>query len=234
MRTLRCSLYVAFAVIAVAACGPAGFDRPGLTKGLGVQLPPADGAIARALEVKPGTRPPLKIAVYLYPEPLAKGGSRAWSWKGRDRDALLEATKPLERDKVVADMFVLSDLVVPGRDLKTLRLAAAQHGADALLLVTGSGDTDGYHNPLSLLYITIIGYWLVPGTHRDALFLTRGAMWDVRTGYLYLTIETEAKARTLRPGAFSTREAALDQAKEDALDQFRDDLVRRLRRLTPA
>jgi hypothetical protein len=183
MRTLRCSLYVAFAVIAVAACGPAGFDRPALTKGLGVQLPPADGAIARALEVKPGTRPPLEIAVYLYPEPLAKGGSRAWSWKGRDREALLAATQRLQRDKVVADMFVLS---------------------------------------------------LVPGTHRDALFLTRGAMWDVRTGYLSLTIETEAKARTLRPGAFSTREAALDQAKEDALDQFRDDLVRRLRRLTPA
>lgn len=234
MSALRSLLIVGLALIAAAACGPHGFDRPSLTKGLGVQLPPADGDIARALEIKPGARPPLKIAVYLYPEPLAEGGSRSWSWKGRDRDALLAATKRLERDRVVADMFVLSDLVVPGRDLKTLRLAAAQHGADALLLVTGSGDTDAYNNPLSLLYLTVIGYWLVPGTHRDALFLTRGAMWDVRTGYLYLTIETEAKARTLRPGAFSSREAAIDQAKEEALDHFRDDLVRRLRRLTPA
>jgi len=229
----RSVLVVGIVLMIATACGPHGFDRPTLKKGLGAQLPPADDEIARALATRPGTRPPLRIAVYLHPE-RAMGGSRAWGWTGRDKDVLLEDTERLRRDRLVTDMFVLSDLVIPSRDVKSLRLAAAQNGADALLLVTGGADVDAYNNPLSLLYITIIGYWLVPGTHRDALFLARGAMWDVRTGYLYLTIETEAQSRTLRPGAFANREAAIDQAKRRALDDFRDDLVRRLRRLTPA
>jgi len=224
-------LFVPLLLIVTASCGPHGFDRPTLKRGLGAQLPPADEDIARALASRPGHRAPLKIAVYLHPEPLGSGSSRAWSWTGRDREVLLAETERLRSDKLLADMFVLSDLVVANRDLKGLRVAAAQHGADALLLVAGSADVDAYSNPLSVLYITVIGYWLFPGTHRDALFLAHGAMWDVRTGSLYLTIETEAEARTLRPGAFANREAAIDQAKRRALDNFRDDFVRRIRRL---
>ncbi len=225
-------LVIGLVLITAAACGPHGFDRPTLTKGIGAQLPPADEDIARALEARPAARPPMRIALYLHPEPLTVGGSRSWSWKARDKDALLAAAEGLRGDRLVGDMFVLSDLVVRDRDLKSLRIAAAQHGADTLLLVAGSADVDAYNNPLSLLYLTVIGYWLAPGTHRDALFLARGAMWDVRSGHLYLTIETEAEARTLRPGAFSTGEAAIDQAKQRALNDFRDDLVRRLGRLT--
>jgi hypothetical protein len=223
---------VALLVLAAVACGPGGFDRPKLKQGLGAQLPPAGQDIARALESRPAARGPLRIAVYMQPEPLGGRGSRAWSWTGRDREILLSETERLRSDKLLADMFVLSDLVVANRDVQGLRVAAAHHGADALLLVAGNADVDAYSNPLSILYVTIIGYWLFPGTHRDALFLARGAMWDVRTGSLYLTIDTEAQARTMRPGAFANREAAIDQAKQRALDTFRDDFVRRIRRLS--
>ena len=86
---------------------------------------------------------------------------------------------------MISQMFIVPN-IFEMKDLKTIRLAAAQQGADAVLIIRSVDQTDRYLNYASFLYITIIGLWIVPGSDLDALVMLRGAMWDVGNAYLYM------------------------------------------------
>ena len=98
------------------------------------------------------------------------------------------------------------------------------------VIVTGAADLDAYSNPLSLLYLTIVGLWVVPGTHRDALFAAHATLLDVATGYLYASAEAEGRGTLVRPLLFIDDDEAIARARREALIALRDELVKRIRR----
>jgi hypothetical protein len=209
-----------------------GFDRGRLKQRLATEaVQVTDADVRAALSLKPQLRFPIKVGVaFVEEDTFDRSDPRAakWRWSERDRQAVLAATAPLRDSGVVSNLFVVSPDSIGGRDMKHLRLAAAKHGADAVLVVHGAAQIDRYSNPLAVLYLSIVGGFFVPATHRDALFVARCALWDVANEFLYLTAENEGTAKRVGPAFLIEDEPALDAAKEDALRGFDAELTRRL------
>lgn len=227
------AIIAALLTLVVSGCGSRGFDRLKISEQLR-QAPVADEDIRAALAVRPTAIPPLAVGVYFRParprtgSPAWRAPAPAWSWRGEDKDVLLEAD--ITSSELIASMFPIVDPTVDYDDVKGARLAAARHGADAVMIVTGAADVDAYSNPLSLLYLTIVGMWIVPGSHRDALFAANATLWDVATGYLYASAEAEGRGTLVRPLLFIDDDEAIARARREALIALRDELLKRIRR----
>jgi hypothetical protein len=122
-------------------------------------------------------------------------------------------------------------MFTPGNSLKELRLAAAQHGADAVLLLKGAYQTDSYLNPAAVLNLTIVGGFLAPASHRDTLFLVQAGLIDVANGFLYASAESEGEAGIIRPTFIIEEKDAVEPAKKKAIDGLGPELIRRMRHL---
>ena len=72
--------------------------------------------------------------------------------------------------------------------------------------------------------------WIVPGSHRDALFAANATLWDVATGYLYASAEAEGRGTLVRPLLFMDDDEAIARARREALIALRDELLKRIRR----
>lgn len=208
----------------------------------------ADGAgIRAALNLQPQLRFPCKIAVYL--QAATKEENRL-TWTPEDRELIHGWQSALRRAGIASELFLMSDIVVDevnsasnprarretagsslGSSIAKLRLAAAKHGASTLLVLRGSRALDEYFNPLAALYITVVGYFIVPGSHVDATVSLDGALFDVANEYLYLSLDAQGKGESFGPGAILKGDRATADAKREALGLFGDALFERMERL---
>jgi hypothetical protein len=74
--------------------------------------------------------------------------------------------RALGAPRVSTDVRCISSLLSPasGIDLRRLRLEAARLQAEFLMLYRLESDEDAHNTPLSMLYATLIGLCIVPGT----------------------------------------------------------------------
>lgn len=86
-------------------------------------------------------------------------------------------------------------------------------------------------NPASALYLTIIGVWLVPGSHRDALTVAEGVLLDNRNEYLYAFARGEAESKSVRPGAYADTAAVVTASRVKALEDFGSAFIEQTRQL---
>ena len=240
-------LIAVFLAVALAGCGARGFDRGALRQHMVEEAPPdvTSTDIQRALDLKPQLKFPFRLAVYLQPSvsyvaaaewrpyetqsAVQSVSRREWRWEGEDKDRVLSVGEKLKSDGVISDMFIIPQARVSRNNMEGIRLAAAEHGADAVLVINGIADVDRYNNYSAFLYLTIVGLWLVPGTHADSLFVLDGAMWDVRNQYLYLSVEAEGLASKMGPSMVMKSREATDEAKTKAVEAFGEELQKRLR-----
>jgi rhombotail lipoprotein len=221
------------ALLLLTSCfSPRGFDRGALTRAARVEHQEAtDAEIARVLALCPQLGFPFRVAVWF----RTPGRSRArFQWRDEDRQVVLGALRPLVASGIVADVAAISDTTIMGEDLRAARLAAARHGADAVLIVSGAAEVDRYGNWASLLYATIVGLWVVPGSHADGIFLASGSLWDVRNEFLYATAEAEGTFGRTRPALLLEDGEAIAGAKRVALSALATELGARLRSLREA
>jgi len=230
-------ILVILMILSLTACATSrGFDRGNLRHYLSEETVAeekviTDAEIAKALELKPQLPERFKLAIFfVHPESWSYY-DRDWKWMGEDKDKLLEISKELVSQNVVSDVFVLNDSIVSRQDLKSIRLAAARAGADAVLVVNGTSDIDRYNNFLGASYIFIVTPLFVPGTVVDALFMTSATMWDVRNEYLYLSIEAEGMANQVSPAAFIEEDEVIKEAKALAISTLKDKVLTRLSRM---
>lgn len=237
MKTLL--MVLALAVLTGCAASK-GFDRGALRSSAGPVT--TDQAIEDVLALKPQLPAPFKLGVYL--------NSHSWIYKKRfwtdeEQNQLLAFGNQLKAAGIISDIYLISEDTVPGsnhwtfgstanRELKDLRLAAARYGADAVLLITDVSAVDRYNNPAAFLYWTIIGAYVAPGTHSDALVMLRSSLWDVRNGYLYATQDAEGVAKKIGPALLLEDTASIDEAKKVAIADFGGKLTERLMRLNAA
>jgi hypothetical protein len=145
-----------------------------------------------------------------------------------DRERIETWAEPLRKAGIVADMYVMSEMISTKSDLDSIRLAAAKHGADVVLLVKGVAQEDSYVDGSSILNLLVLPGYVVPSSHRDVLFMMRGAMWDVGNECLYLSADAESEVRTRAPTFRVTEGEAVEEAKGEALDSFGRELQKRL------
>ena len=214
-------------LVSVFLCGCAsGFDRAELQERLNdgsIQI--SDAAIAEARTVKPQLRMPCRVAVYLKP------GDREWSWTREDKAMLEQWAATLKHEGITAEVFPLPEMLVGKGEVKDLRLAAAKCGADVLLLLHGAAQTDCYKNPASVFNLTVIGGYIVPGSHCDALFMVEGCLLDVDNGYIYTAAQAEGEGRIIRPSFVIENTDAIARAKTQAIDAFGYEFLQRMRTL---
>jgi hypothetical protein len=217
-------------LVVLSGCSHYGFNRGELRAQLNGAAVVDDAAIARALALKPQLPQSFRLGVY-FAEPRVYRDAPDWRWTEQDKTKILSAASSLKASHEASDVFVLSSATVSAEDLPSLRLVAAQHGADALLLIKGINDVDRHSNGWAWSYALIAPVFFVPGTVIDSLFLAQAVMWDVRNGFLYLTADAESEKRQTRPAAFTNTRKVSDQARIDAVDKLRDELARQLQGL---
>jgi hypothetical protein len=188
--------------------------------------PEVDAEIAKVQALRPQASFPCRIAVHLAPS------TGSWRWTPADKAILDDVGRQLKAQGVATDVFAMSAMTIPsgdkGVDFHGLRVAAAKHGADLLLVIQGSGQSNTTKNALWPSTLTVLGGFVVPGTTCDATFTVAASAIDVRNGFLYAGVDAEEEATIHRPSFTLEESVAVEKAKKKALDQYGTALVERL------
>lgn len=168
----------------------------------------------------------LKLGLYLKPTGFF---TREFEWTDDDRDTVLTWANGLRASGVVSSAAFVPQSSLKGNTFNELRESAARYGADLLVILDGAAAIDRYNNyKASLLYWTILGTYLVDGTHSDALCLLRGAVWNVGTGAQLSTDDAQATAKQIGPATRVEDRTTVSQACREALTQLLTTLKNRL------
>ena len=220
---------VLFAIIFVGGCS-SGLKREELKKQIAITQPAYDNKqIQEAYNKKPNLPKSYRLAIYFKP-PHHDVRGEDWRWEAKSRSFLDADLNQLKKRGRISDYFLLLNSVVPDDDLKSLRLAAAKHGADALLIIDGAEQLDRYVNGWGATYFLLLPALFVPGSEVDALFVSNASIWDVKNEYLYMTGEAEATANHRYIAAFGKRNVELiDEVKDKSLSALKDQIVEALK-----
>ena len=170
-----------------------------------------------------------KLGLYLKPTGFF---TREFEWTDSDRDTVLSWAKALPSDGIALDANFIPQSSLKGNTLTELRESAGRYGADLLLIMDGAASIDRYNNrKAALLYWTILGAYLVDGTHSDALCLIRASVWDVKSGTQLLTDDAQATAQQLGPAVMVEDRVTVSQACQQALKQLLTSMKNRLTHL---
>lgn len=225
------SFSLILAMLVLSSCASRGFNREtmrhDLKKGESRQI--SDEEIKKVFDLKPQLPKPFKIGVYFMDNHLRSYDLR---WNSEDKDGILKLEHELQKSGEVSKMFIINDSLVQGHDLKSLRLAAAHHGADALLVVSATHDVDRYLNSWAATYLLVVPAFFVQGTVTDALYITRAALWDVRNEYLYMAVEAESFKRRTSSLVNEDRGRLLLRAKKESMTGLKKEILRMMSGMT--
>jgi hypothetical protein len=226
---MRCFWVTVVLSLMVLGCASKGFNRGALRDQIGVQRPVvSDVDIKKILSKQANLPKPFKLAVYFKNPEQNTGWSKnsKWRWTGEDKDLLLTFANELKNEGIVSHVFPVLGNLVTDTDLKSIRVAAAKHGADAVLVIDGVGEIDRYINSWGWSYFLLVPALFVPGSEADAIFISTASMWDVRNEFLYLTAESESTSRKTHIAAFGPKEEQmLNEVKTDALRKLKSEIV---------
>jgi len=178
-------------------------------------------------------RPQIQFPIRLAVVPPARVSPRYWqegSAKG-EHEELMALGDQLKKDGIVSSFTVIPQILLQGSDqsLKAIRLAAARMGADAVLILRSVTDVESTINPLSVLNLTIVGMWLVPGHHKEALTMVEGMVIDNRNQFLYFAGSAEGSGSTYGPALVIDERDAIGESRRNALRSFGEVLVKEAR-----
>lgn len=218
-------------LILLAGCHSRGFNKGYLASQVDeTRVAITDHDIEEAFSRKPQLSRPFRMGTYFKAPQGRYFEGALWRWDETDRAHFDALSREWVSSGLVSEVVDISPLTV-ARDkdsLKAIRLAAAQHGLDAILVVAGATDIDRYNNNWAATYIAIAPLFFAPGTVVDAVFLGRAALWDVRNEYLYLSAQSEEDAHQIRPAVFIDEHQLIASAKAAALEKLASEVGRQL------
>jgi hypothetical protein len=107
-------------------------------------------------------------------------------------------------------------------------LAAARHGADALLVVQAACDQIRDTNGWAATYALVIPVLFAPAGELETVFHTNATMFDVRNGYLYMAAESEAENEQKRAHVWLDSDEGLEVARAKAIEDLGKELGEQL------
>lgn len=219
-------LQIALCAMALAGCASKGFNRGELKEQIGATSHSYDDkTIKQAFSKKPNLPKPFKLGIFFKSPNEVKHVKSDWRWTEEDRSRFLLIASELKSQGLISDAFPILNSLVEKDDLRSLRMAAARHQADALLVVGGAGSIERSMNALGWTYLLILPTLFVKGSETETLFITQGSLWDVKNGYLYLTAEAESDdKKTYAALTGDSDRELLKKAKESSLEKLKSEL----------
>lgn len=204
-------------------CGAMGMDRGPIEPIAGdAQVVVDDARIAEALSRRPQLPDRVRVGVW-----FRGPADGSWRWTFEERQRVIESAEGIDR----VELFPISRGFVEGEDLASLRLAAARHGAHAVLILDGAPEQETSDNAWLVTYPLILPIFFAPAAELDTRFSIDAQMYDVRNGFLYLTAEAEALEEQQRAHVWIDHDAGVRVARERAVDDLRGELAERLAHL---
>lgn len=226
MKTIKQSLIFILTLVTLNGCGgSSGFHQGSINSQLAYDAATTDKEIEKVLNLKPQLRSQFRLAVYLDQKTMNYWDYPYWRWSEEDKDSIYSMLKNFDKN-IISEVFFIPGSMVGVSNLKEIRLAAARHHADAVLIIRGINDLRIYANKWSFSYITIIAGWFVPGSDMDSYFKISATMWDVRNEYLYTTVEAESFNHTSKPAFLLEEEALVTKTKNEAFNSFNKEFRR--------
>ena len=228
-------LFAALIVFATGCSTSKGFNGRGAT----IKTPELDGRtteeqIDNILGVKPQLDLPFKLGVYVLRGTGGSGEkllSEAMLGEESEFESFLAEMKSSD---IISEVVTIPASLVDNKDnLDEIRVAAARYGADAVLIINSIDSVDRYNNWSSILYLSIIGLWIIPGTNVDALSVVQGLLFDVRNGYLYFSFESEGRDDEIGTAVLLKNRHVLEKSRKKAALKFLQALRVRLEDLKP-
>jgi rhombotail lipoprotein len=184
-------------------------------------------------------RPQIQFPIRLAVVPPARLSHPHWhetteTMKG-EQEELDALGEQLKKDGIVSAFMVIPRMLLDhsaartGGGLKAIRVAAARMQADAVLIMRSVTDVDSYLNPLGVLDLTLVGMWLIPGHHKNALTIVEGMVIDNRNQYLYFAGSAEGTGSTFGPLAVIEERDAIGESRRNAIHSFGERLSREAR-----
>ena len=225
-----CSTLVA--LLALGACaGNSGFQQPAVRDASQTGRPVVnDGRVQQAFALRPQLPKPYRLGVF-FRQAESTDGAAAWRWEPAHREAILALDAQLVGKGDVSDVFTIGHGALAGDGLTEIRVAAARHGADAVLIVSGVDETAVSANGWAATYLAVLPVFFAPGNDLDVLFTVHAEMWDVRNEYLYLAAEAEAEAHQRRALPYIDAQAAIEESQSEAVSLLAGELRKRFERL---
>lgn len=182
-----------------------------------LDAPPAVGA--------PAQRNAPTLGFYFKPTGFVH---REFEWTSRDRDAVLAWSQGLPLGVGGRSTGFLTPSSLKGQTLRELLATAARYGVDWVLMFDGAAAVDRYNNyKAALLYWTIVGAYLVDGTHIDALCVLKAAVWDVKSATRMFEEQAEAETKSVGPAALVNGRQEIERARTMAMHALLERLMDR-------
>ena len=185
-----------------------------------------EGEVAAAFALKPQLPRPYRLGVYFRPNP-DPSDEPEWRWDPEHKRAILGLAKALRASGEVADVFAIDPTTAVADDLRAIRVAAARHGADAVLVVSGSNEEKQALNGWAISYAALLPMLFAPGSELEVRFSAHAEMWDVRNEYLYLSAAAEEERHQQRALSWIDSEAAIEQAQKASVKLLAGELAQR-------
>jgi hypothetical protein len=179
--------------------------QPGFTPSASSAI---DEAVAQASQIEPLLRFPARIGLAriqfggLAPVPPREADAWIAFAKLHGDYGTFVPISPLIADMAGSRAGTLGNSVV-----NRIRLAAATQHVDAVLIYSVGGQTTNATSPLSLLDLTIVGAFLVPSRSIHGQATATALLMDVRNGYPYATVTTDASQSGFVPSVGSGHES---------------------------
>ena len=228
MSPLRSIPMAALMLACVHACGGSTGFYQATARDAAASEPPEvnDSEVEAAFALRPQLPKPYRMGVFFRPNPDT-AEEPEWRWDPEHKRAILGIAKALRASGEVADVFAIDQATNTGGDLRAIRIAAARHGADAVLVISGGEEVRQSLNGWAASYAALVPLLFAPGSELEVRFSTHAEMWDVRNEYLYLAAEAEEEAHQQRALCWLDQEAAIEQAQKASVKLLAGELEQR-------
>lgn len=219
-----------FALTVAACAGSTGFEQAALRDASAAKNPEInESEVAAAFALRPQLPKPYRVGVVFRPldRNAASSDEPLWRWDMEHKNSLLAIRKSLRASGEVADVFAIDAHTVVGDDLRAIRIAAARHGADAVLVVSGEDVARSSSNGWVASYVALLPMLFAPGSELDVTFTAHAELWDVRNEYLYLSAEAESESHQERALCWLDQREATVQAQTKAVKLLTAELEQR-------
>lgn len=171
------------------------------------------------------------IGLYLKPTGFLH---RGFEWTDQDRETLLAWANSNQPNPAARKHGFVPQSSLHGDTLQELTASAARYDYDLLLVVDGAATVHRYNNYKALLlYWTILGAYLVEGTHSDALCLVKGSLWDLKSGALLSSDVADGQVRAVGSAVLLEDETVIRSARQQALAHLLVHIGQKLRSTAP-
>lgn len=247
VETLSVRALVFMTSVVAFGCSSSGYNAGEMNSALQSAKPSyasggfSNQSVAEIEAMKPQLKLPARIAIAPPVQTFRRwqGNDPLDTWTPEEVSILESWEQPLRTAGIASQVFVLPRALIgdcESRDnycrVDAPRQAAARAHADALLIVNLATATDEYANPASAFYLTVIGMWLAPGSHRDALTIAEGMLIDNRNEYLYAFARGQGESRSLRPYMYADTAAVVHSSRVEALKSFGTAFLEQARQLS--